>query len=413
MTKKYLSLSVFSLSSLLAFAAPQLQAPQAQELKTVLAEKSLLDEAHIKIIQLDEESGLAIAKINSFQESILMRKTHENGRCGGFETLAQDEKSFASLNFKKILSDLNTRKKLDANVEAKLAKARIRAKKRSLVTDAVQQVDSEKIKSWVTWLSAFPTRYHKGTEPNKHVVQLKEKLDSELAAYSQLGASTSLITHNNTPQKTLRLTIPGKSRAQEIVAMGAHLDSIKSGFFGPSTGLAPGADDDASGSSSVLEALRVLLKNAPYERTVEFFWYAGEEAGLLGSAETAQGYKREAKNVVGVLQLDMTLYPGTGAGKIASMTDFTSPELRQLVADINKLYLNIEIVDDKCGYGCSDHASWYRQGFPTVMPTEATFNQMNKKIHTSDDVINSQSSFEHAAIFSKIAVAFVHHLANP
>jgi hypothetical protein len=37
---------------------------------------------------------------------------------------------------------------------------------------------------------------------------------------------------------------------------------------------------------------------------------------------------------------------------------------------------------------------------------------MNHNIHTEADVIDSKSSFEHAAIFSKIAVAFVSHLAN-
>ena len=73
---------------------------------------------------------------------------------------------------------------------------------------------------------------------------------------------------------------------------------------------------------------------------------------------------------------------------------------------------NKKILDDKCGYGCSDHASWHRKGFPALMPSEAMFDDMFPDLHTSKDVINSMSSFRHSAVFSKIAVAFAMDLGN-
>jgi leucyl aminopeptidase len=394
-------LAVFSLSILFHLKA-------SPDHRLILSEASRLEALKINPLYKDEESGLAIARISSLQESLLIRKSHQEGRCGAFELLGMGNKSFARNDFQEILEGLKQRQLKDSrsmkSYKSIAPTPQIRA--------AVEAVSGNNIQEWVKWLSAYPTRFHRAPEPNKHVVDLQKRLDQMLAVYPHLGASTELVEHKNTPQKTLVLRIPGKS-SSEIVGMGAHLDSINSGFIGmPTNRPAPGADDDASGSATLLEALRILLPMAPFNKSVEFFWYAGEEGGLIGSAEIAADYKTKAKNVVGVLQLDMTLFAGSGANNIASMTDFTTPSLRALLNEINEHYLGVNIIEDKCGYGCSDHASWYRNGFPTLMPTEATFRQMNKKIHTSDDVINASSSFDHSVIFGKIAVAFASHLAD-
>lgn len=75
----------------------------------------------------------------------------------------------------------------------------------------------------------------------------------------------------------------------------------------PLTGLAPGADDDGSGSTNLLEALRVLLCGGFIpENPVEFHWYAGEEMGLRGSLDIARHYKQVGNVVAGMMQMDMT-----------------------------------------------------------------------------------------------------------
>ena len=155
-----------------------------------------------------------------------------------------------------------------------------------------------------------------------------------------------------------------------------------------------------------------MMTKAQPKRTVEFFWYAGEESGLLGSAEIAKQYKADKKDVVAVLQLDMTLFPGSGELVIGSMTDFTSSWLRDYLKAANETYIHARIVDDKCGYGCSDHASWNRQGYPALMPFEATFRKSNKNIHTTRDVISPESNFKHSAAYTKIALVMGMDLAN-
>lgn len=69
----------------------------------------------------------------------------------------------------------------------------------------------------------------------------------------------------------------------EIILFSAHLDHLGK----TSSGLYPGADDNASGSAamlSVMHAVAAARATRPFDRTVAFLWTAGEEKGLLGSA---------------------------------------------------------------------------------------------------------------------------------
>lgn len=67
---------------------------------------------------------------------------------------------------------------------------------------------------------------------------------------------------------------------------------------------APGADDDGSGTMSILEAYRALLAADFHPvRTVEFQWYSAEEGGLLGSQAIAKDYEAKGINVMAMSQV--------------------------------------------------------------------------------------------------------------
>jgi leucyl aminopeptidase len=79
-------------------------------------------------------------------------------------------------------------------------------------------------------------------------------------------------------QSSIIARIPGKT--EKTVVIGAHQDSIN--LFLPSLLGAPGADDDGSGTVTILEAFRVLVEHLKktgevLEQTVEFHWYSAEE----------------------------------------------------------------------------------------------------------------------------------------
>lgn len=69
---------------------------------------------------------------------------------------------------------------------------------------------------------------------------------------------------------------------------------------------APGADDDGSGSVTILESYRALLAADFHpQKTVEFHWYSAEEGGLLGSQAVAKDYQSRNANVIAMSQVSL------------------------------------------------------------------------------------------------------------
>lgn len=142
------------------------------------------------------------------------------------------------------------------------------------------------------------------------------------------------------------------------VIVGAHYDSTG----GSSTARGPGADDNGSGVVTQLEALRVIAeaKFAP-KNTIEFHFYAGEEGGLLGSQAVFASYASSGKTVLAVVVQDMTGY--SPSGKVSVYTDYSDSSLVAYVRKVVTQYTGLAYTTDACGYGCSDHASAYSNGF--------------------------------------------------
>lgn len=402
-----LRISYLTLIATLNLLAFQAQAHLAQPLESsvpVLADLNLLQRIGAPVISKDAQINLGYAYLSPQAQVQMSLLAHQYGKCGGFEVV-QDQSSLK--NVSAMMQNLKVRLGRDYQY-SKMPFRAMSLPQRPEIVEALKMANTQNLQNWVSWLSSFPNRYNKASDPNVHVLQLKQKLEQMLAAKGRRNSATvDLVDHRATKQKSIRLRLVGTTRPEEIIVMGGHLDSINL-----SGGAAPGADDNASGSSNLLEALRIVLSQPRMARTIEFMWYAGEESGLLGSAEIAAAYKEQKANVVAVLQLDMTLFPGAGEMVLGSMTDFTSAWMRELLTGINANYLNVKIVEDRCGYGCSDHASWYRQGYPTLMPFEATMRTMNKNIHTTRDVVTPQMSWNHSLVFTKIAVALAMELGN-
>ncbi len=366
--------------------------------KHVLMDETVAKLAGIPVLARSSETGVVYSVLTPASENRASRIAHGMGRCGSFESLGQD----VNLDQAQVYSEMRKLELQSIKEARQLRFGWDDIEFDSKISDAIAEVDVKNLTDTVTWLSSFPSRYNRGSQANKHIEPFVERIE-KLVKASRRDATVETIEHRSTKQKTVHLILPGTTHPDEIVVLGAHLDSIN---ISDSDGLAPGADDNASGSANILEALRILLKQKPMARTLEFFWYAGEESGLLGSQEIAKSYREAEKNVIAVLQLDMTLFPGVGEGKIGSATDFTSNWLRGIFKQINSQYLNLKVEDFKCGYGCSDHASWYRQDYPALMPFEATISTYNHAIHTPQDVISPRLNFDHSAQFSKIAIAY-------
>lgn len=273
------------------------------------------------------------------------------------------------------------------------------------VMQAISSVSSLNIQKTISDLSSFNNRYYNSDTGVK-------ALDFLYKSWVALAAGRSDVTveyveHKSWKQPSLILTIKGQVSPDEIIVLGGHADSI-GGMFMASKLAAPGADDNASGVSTITEVIRVLMDSSfQSEKTIKFMAYAAEEVGLRGSAEIAKKFQAEKKNVIGVMQLDMTNFQGSSEDLIL-ISDFTNGAQNKFLAGLIDQYLGYSWAYDKCGYACSDHASWTAAGYPSSFPFEAKFKDSNKKIHSANDTLaQSQGHAQNAGKFAKLALAYL------
>jgi len=275
-----------------------------------------------------------------------------------------------------------------------------------VVRAVLGSLDEQVLAATIRELSAMPNRFYKSAAGAEASKWLAERWRSFA---TRPGITIQLVDHGY-PQKSVVMTIPGTTRANEVVVIGGHLDSIAMGGLSSN---APGADDDASGIATITEVARGLL-GADYrpERTIVFVAYEAEEIGLLGSQAIVRDFKRANTNVVGALQLDMTNFKGSDKD-IWLMKDFTSPGQNTFLGTLIDTYVGATWGTDACGYACSDHASWNQAGVPVSMPFESRMAQRNQKIHSAKDTLaQSNNEASHALKFAKLGAAYAIEMAK-
>jgi len=275
------------------------------------------------------------------------------------------------------------------------------------VQSLLPSLSATSIASSITSLSNFFTRYYTS-------VTGKDAAEWIFATFNQLKGSRDDITvqyfNHAWLQPSVIVRIPGRGpNSNEVVIIGAHEDSVGSS----STARSPGADDDASGTATIIEAFRVLASSGYVpDRTVEFHTYAAEEAGLRGSQDIANSYLAQGVEVMSMMQFDMTGYgPNSGGGPLGIIQDFTNPNLTSFLRILVDSYSTLTWSNSNCGYACSDHGSWTRAGYRAAFPFEAPFGSHSPFIHSQNDVLGTLN-MARCLEFSKIAVGYVVELAG-
>lgn len=263
--------------------------------------------------------------------------------------------------------------------------------KQAQVKPVIATLSQANLKTDLSSLTAYKSRYYKSTTGAKSAQDLLAKLQTIASSASGSGGKVTVSAFSHTwGMSSIIARIEGTNTAGAITIAGAHLDSINQSD--PTGGTAPGADDNGSGCVNLIEAFRKLVA-AGFKPTnpVEFHWYSGEEAGLLGSAAVARSYSTAKKSINAYLNLDMTAWLQTGTTpQIGFVSDRTSSTLTAFVKKLVPEYLTGVIAsDDYCGYACSDHASWNTLGYPAVYPFESITKYENPNIHTAADTATS------------------------
>lgn len=280
-----------------------------------------------------------------------------------------------------------------------------------------KDLDQKNMRKHLEKFTSFHTRYYKSDYGKQSADWLYGQVSDIVEASGAMknGATVKKFDHS-WGQPSIIAQIPGQSN--KTVVIGAHQDSIN--LFLPSLLAAPGADDDGSGTVTILEALRVLLQSKDVVKgkapnTIEFQWYSAEEGGLLGSQAIFKSYSETGRDVKAMIQQDMTGYvhKTLEAGEpesVGVITDFVDPALTEFIKEVVTEYCDIPYVLTKCGYACSDHASASKYGYPSAFVIESDFKYSDNKIHTTEDKIE-YLSFDHMLQHAKMTLGFAYEMA--
>ncbi|KAK4044104.1 hypothetical protein C8A01DRAFT_31702 [Parachaetomium inaequale] len=284
------------------------------------------------------------------------------------------------------------------------------------VNPLLANLSKTEMKDHLTTFTSFHTRYYKSSYGRQSSEWLLSQVRDTI---KQAGAEKHVHAEHfehSWGQHSIIATIPGKTNA--TVVIGAHQDSIN--LWLPSVLAAPGADDDGSGTVTILEAFRVLLQSEAiasgnHENTIEFHWYSAEEGGLLGSQAIFSAYEKEGRDVKAMLQQDMTGFVTRtlDAGKpesVGVIVDFVDPNLTEFIKVVIDEYCDIPYVETKCGYACSDHASASKAGYASAFVIESAFELSDNHIHSTEDLIK-YLSFDHMLQHARMTLAFGYELA--
>ena len=250
----------------------------------------------------------------------------------------------------------------------------------------VIQVTTEVVNEWL-----------KKAGHGEDVEALRTAIDEDLSNHSfGLGNAVRLSLRTELTQKQAEVAnvvgyLPGKDRhlKEEFIVLGAHYDHL--GLGGP-TSLAPskngsvhhGADDNASGTSGLLELAREFARNRErLARSLIFVAFAGEELGILGSNHYTAHPPVPLEQTVGMINLDMIgrvsngrLYVG-GAG--------TSPAFENMVKEANQ-EIGLDLSFSITAYGASDHTSFAVKGIPVLFFFSGLHSDYHKPTDTWEKI---------------------------
>ena len=212
--------------------------------------------------------------------------------------------------------------------------------KQDVVKELAENLSKTELQNTLEKLTSFHTRYYKseyGLQSSDWILEKVNDMIKEAGAGDRVTAKSFPHTWQ---QHSVIATIPGQS--DTTVVIGAHQDSIN--LWLPSILSAPGADDDGSGSVTIMEVFRTLLKSEALiagnaTNTIEFHWYSAEEGGLLGSQAIFTQYEKQGRDVKAMLQQDMTGYVSKtlDSGRpesVGVIMDFVDPGLTSFIKTV-------------------------------------------------------------------------------
>ncbi len=217
---------------------------------------------------------------------------------------------------------------------------------------------------------------------------------------------------------------PGSGpNSHRTLILTAHYDSIASRTDGWEEKWrdlpAPGANDNATGVATVLEAARIF-HDIDFDFTVRFVLFSGEELGLFGSRHYARAARDAGEDIIGVLNMDMIGHEADGAPDLHVIANHQSEwllrEAEAVVARLDTPLALFPAVNPDIVF--SDHAPFWGQGYSALLFSEEDAletPEFSPVYHRSEDTpehINAAFAAETASAIIAVAAAVARPLTD-
>ena len=180
------------------------------------------------------------------------------------------------------------------------------------------------------------------------------------------------------------------NNAPYTIVIGAHFDHLGYGEDGNSMirtgdlGIHNGADDNASGTSSMIE-LAFLLKNSKSKQyNYLFIAFSAEELGLNGSKYFVENPTVSLNSINYMINMDMVGRMNDSTKTITVGGYGTSPSWKPMMDAVKKKDFSIKV--DSSGTGPSDHTSFYRKDIPVLFFFTGLHSDYHKPTDDADKI---------------------------
>ena len=270
----------------------------------------------------------------------------------------------------------------------------------------INQVDTVNLYNDIYWMQQF---IRECSSPAAVTVQnfLIDRFE-ELGLETYIHHHTGHIGETDTLEAGNVIAIqPGTEFPDQYIIVSSHYDHPDG----------PGADDNASGTSGVLECARILSQHQ-FKRSILYIPFNGEERWMVGSYPFVQKCAREEMNILGVFDMDMIgFWPGSEYGPITMYSGYSyiSERLFDFYQEVANLYVP-EIPTGrftaKDSYG-GDHMCFNIYEYPALYIGDIEYHAENIYYHTPYDTIGTGvNCFALSQAFVKAVIAATAELAN-
>jgi hypothetical protein len=264
----------------------------------------------------------------------------------------------------------------------------------------VDAVEADSVLSYIQGLQDFGTRYC--FADNRAAVS--QWIRDLFISFGVPHVELQQFELDGTDQYNVVATIPGSVYPDEYIIVGGHHDSLSANS--DPFELAPGADDNASGTAACLEMARVMMAcGYRPKRSIRFVTFAAEEWGMHGSYAYA-GYALENE-----MDIRLMINHDMIANNTADPSDWqvrlmpyeVSLEHSYRAQNITSLYTNMQTYFGELNSLASDGVPFWEAGYDVVYFFE---DVRSPYIHTSDDTVeNIDPAYAAEVIRASTAVA--------